>query len=206
MKNAAVGFRVHSGWCAAVAVCVEQGAPTVLHCERPQLVEEFSYKFRQPYHTAEKMKIGAAREFIDKVRATATELACQAIQQLQSGLQTRGYQFSGGALLLAAGKPLPELEHILASHALIHTADGELFRDAIARAHLRHGLALTCIKERELDGEAEQSLGIKAPALRTRLTALGKSLGSPWSQDEKFAALAAWLSLSGSIQSKARFA
>ena len=28
-----------------------------------------------------------------------------------------------------------------------------------------------------------------------RLTALGKLIGSPWSQDEKFAALAAWLAL-----------
>lgn len=199
MKNAAVGFRVHSGWCAAVAVCVEQGTPNVLHRERPHLVEEFTYRLRQPYHTAEKVGIAAARQFIDNVRATATNLACQVIQRLQSSLQTRGYQLVSGALLLAAAKPLPDLEHILASHALIHTADGEMFRDAITRAHVRHGLPLACIKERELDREAQQLLRIKATAVRTRLTELGKALGSPWTQDEKFAALAAWLSLSADV-------
>jgi hypothetical protein len=30
MKKAAVGFRVHSGWTAFVAVALEKGAPTVL--------------------------------------------------------------------------------------------------------------------------------------------------------------------------------
>lgn len=201
MKNAAVGFRVHSGWCATVVVCVEQGAPKVLHRERSHLVEEFTDKCRQPYHTAEKMKVAAAHEFIDKVRATATSLACEAIQRVQSNVQARGYQLSSGALLLAAGKPLPALEHILASHALIHTADGELFRDAITRAHIRHGLPLACIKERELDREAEHLLHLKAQALRTQLTKLGKPVGAPWSQDEKFAALAAWLSLSAEASS-----
>ena len=195
MKNAAVGFRVHSGWCAGVAVSLEQGIPKVLRRERLYLVEEFTYQFRQPYHTAQKMRAPASREFIDKVRAKAVDLACHAIQRLQSDLETRGYRLSSGALLLASGKLLPELEHILASHALIHTADGELFRDAITRAHVRHGIPLACIKDRELLGEAEQSLGLTAAALRTRLSELGKPLGAPWSQDEKFAALAAWLAL-----------
>jgi len=195
LKNAAVGFRVHSGWCAVAVVCIENGAATVLHRERPHLVEKFTYEFRQPYHTAEKMKIEPAHRFIDRVRTTATDLACQAIERLQSEMQTRGYALRSGALLLAAGKPLPDLERILASHALIHTADGELFRYAITRAHVRHGLPLACIKERELDREAQETLHIKPTTLRMLLTQLGKPLGSPWSQDEKFAALAAWLSL-----------
>ncbi len=55
MKQAAVGFRVHSGWAAVVAVCVEKGAPVVLAKQRVHLVETFTYEFRQPYHTAEKV-------------------------------------------------------------------------------------------------------------------------------------------------------
>ena len=34
MKQAAVGFRVHSGWSAAVVVCLEKGAPAVLRRQR----------------------------------------------------------------------------------------------------------------------------------------------------------------------------
>ncbi|MGB7435547.1 MAG: hypothetical protein WBR26_03065 [Candidatus Acidiferrum sp.] len=200
MKKAAVGFRVHSGWCAVVAVCLENGRPRVLLRERPHLVEEFTYKYRQPYHTAEKMSSTAGREFIHKARTEATSLACQTIVRVQSSLEPLGYQLTSGALLLAAARPLPELAHILASHALIHTADGELFRDAISRAHVRHEVPLVCMKERELDSEAAQCLRLRTPALRTRLTELGKPFGSPWSQDEKFAALAAWLALSGTHQ------
>ena len=48
MKRAAVGFRVHSGWSALVAVSLEKDGPIVLGRERVHLVEIFIYKFRQP--------------------------------------------------------------------------------------------------------------------------------------------------------------
>jgi len=35
----------------------------------------------------------------------------------------------------------------------------------------------------------------KPKELMRRVTELGRPLGSPWSQDEKFATLAAWLAL-----------
>jgi hypothetical protein len=35
----------------------------------------------------------------------------------------------------------------------------------------------------------------KPNELMRRLTELGRSFGAPWSQDEKFATLAAWLAL-----------
>jgi hypothetical protein len=46
VKQAAIGFRVHSGWAAAVAVSVEKGAPQVLARQRVHLVETFTYEFR----------------------------------------------------------------------------------------------------------------------------------------------------------------
>ena len=87
------------------------------------------------------------------------------------------------------------LMEILASHSLVHTADGELFRAAILRACGRCGLNTESIKEKELLERAEIALRVKSAALLRRLTELGKPIGSPWSQDEKFATLAAWLAL-----------
>src|SRR5467141_2735786 len=118
MKQAAVGFRVHSGWAAMVAVSVEKSAPAVLARQRVHLVEVFTYEFRQPYHTAEKMPHGEARAFISRVQAEAKRLAYRAIRGLQGSLQKQGYELSRCGLLLASGKPLPGLEKILASHAL----------------------------------------------------------------------------------------
>ena len=195
MKPAAVGFRTHSGWAAMVAVCVDQGAPRVLVRERVQLVETFTYRFRQPYHTAEKLTLGEARKFVALVEAEAERLAHRAMHKLQCDLEKQGIQASRSSLLLASGKTLPSLEKILASHALIHTADGELFREALSRAAKRCGLATVKIKERQLLEIAQQALRIQPSALVRRLADLGRPLGSPWSQDEKFAALAAWLAL-----------
>jgi hypothetical protein len=193
MKNATVGFRVHSGWSAVVAVCVEKGKPVVLHRERLQLVETFTYRFRQPYHTGGKMTLAEARTFIAGVRETARDIACRAIHELQADLERRGYKLSRGALLLASGRALPELEKILASHALIHTADGELFRECLLHAGERCGLEVMSIRERELLEQAAKTLRVPGPSLLRRITELGRVLGSPWTQDEKFATLAAWL-------------
>jgi len=195
LKQAAIGFRVHSGWAVVVAVCVDRGAPVVLARQRVHLVETFTYEFRQPYHTAEKMPQGQAREFISRMRTESRRLANRAVQELESRTQEQGVKLTRCGLLLASGRPLPVLEKILASHALIHTADGELFREAILHASARCGLRDFRIREKELLDRAENVLRLKSAALKRRVTELGRPFGAPWSQDEKFAALAAWLAL-----------
>jgi hypothetical protein len=200
-KQAAIGFRVHSGWAAVVAVCVDRGAPVVLARQRVHLVETFTYEFRQPYHTAEKMPQGQAREFISRMRTESRRLAYRAVQELESRTQEQGVKLTRCGLLLASGRPLPALEKILASHALIHTADGELFREALLHASARCGLRDFTIKEKELLERAGQVFHLKSADLMARITELGHSFGSPWSQDEKFATLAAWLALRASPKS-----
>jgi hypothetical protein len=195
LKQAAVGFRVHSGWAALVAVTLEKGEPVVLARQQVHLVETFTYEFRQPYHTAEKMLLGQAREFIARMQEEARRLAYSAIRELESRTQEQGVKLTRCGLLLASGRPLPGLEKILASHALIHTADGELFREALLHASARSGLRDFRIREKELLDRAETVLRFKSAALLRRVTELGRPFGSPWSQDEKFATLAAWLAL-----------
>jgi hypothetical protein len=195
VKQAAIGFRVHSGWAAAVAVCVERGSPVVLARQRVHLVETFTYEFRQPYHTAEKMLDGQAREFISRMQAEARRLAYRAVRELASRTQEQGVKLTRCGLLLASGRPLPALDKILASHALIHTADGELFREALLHASARCGLRDFRIKDKELLARTGQVFRAKPNELMRRLTELGRSFGAPWSQDEKFATLAAWLAL-----------
>jgi hypothetical protein len=194
-KQAALGFRAHSGWTALVAVCVDKGSPAVIARQRVHLVETFTYEFRQPYHTAKKLPPGEAREFISRIRAEARRLAYLAVRELQSDLQKRGMKLTRCGLLLTSGRPLPGLDKILASHTLIHTADGELFRDALLHASARCGLRDFRVKERELLDLAGRAFHRRPADIMRRVTELGRSLGSPWSQDEKFATMAAWLAL-----------
>jgi hypothetical protein len=193
--EAAVGFRVHSGWTTLVALSLEDGAPAVLVRQRPHLVETFTYEFRQPYHTAEKKPPNEARAFVSRLKSEARRLAFRAIHELQTSLQAKGYKLTRCGLLLASGRPLPVLPKILASHSLIHTADGELFREALLHATTRCGLKAVIIKERELLDSASRALHLKSGNLVRRVADLGRPLGPPWSQDEKLASLAAWLAL-----------
>jgi hypothetical protein len=195
MKHAAVGFRAHSGWTALVAISLEEGSPLVLLRQRPHLVKTFTYEFRQPYHSAEKRPPAEGGSFILSVRAEARRLAYQAIHSVQTRLQKQDYELKHCGLLLASGRPLPALPQILASHALIHAADGELFREALLHASLRCGCEMFTVKESELLERASYALHLQPDELVRCLTNLGSALGSPWSHDEKFAALVAWLSL-----------
>ena len=195
MQTAAVGFRVHSGWAAAVVVCGPASAPVVVQRRRIELVKVFSYTYRQPYHTAEKMPLPDARTFVREVHSESKRLALSSLRSLQKELAEGDIKLTRGALLLAFGRALPELEKILASHALIHTADGELFRESLRAACARSGLTLDEVREKELFATGARVLCAEPAVLQRRVAALGKALGPPWSQDEKYAALAAWLSL-----------
>ena len=195
MQAAAVGFRVHSGWAAAVVVCGSAQAPIVVDRRRIELVKTFTYTFRQPYHTAEKMPRPDAVKFIRGVQSQAKRLALTSLRSLQKDVAGGDFKIVRAALLLASGRALPRLDQILVSHALIHTADGELFRDSLRAACAQCDLPVEGIKEKELFAAASKTLGVQPAVLQRRVAALGKALGPPWSQDEKFAALGAWLTL-----------
>lgn len=198
MTNAAVGFRVHSGWASVVALSLKNGAPEVLSRDRVHLVEKFTYEFRQPYHTAEKLPPEKASAFVSKMQAEARELSGRAIRALQSKLEALGRRLIRSNVLLASGRPLPALPQILASHSLIHTADGELFREALLHASARCELDVTSMRERELLDSTSQVLRLAPGEILRRATELGRAVGPPWSQDEKFAAIAAWIALAPS--------
>src|SRR5260370_14637974 len=147
VQTAALGFRVHSGCAAAVVLCGPLDARVVVDRRKIQLVKIFSYTFRQPYHTAAKMPRQDAIKFIRGVQSDAKRLALSSLRSLQTELAEGDFKIVRSAVLLASGRALPVLEQILASHALIHTADGELFRDSLRAACPRCRFPLQGIRE-----------------------------------------------------------
>jgi hypothetical protein len=192
---AALGFRAHSGWAALVAVAGTPRSPAVLIRRRIGLVDPSVRGTKQPYHEAEGKNLPKAREIIGRCSSDASKLAGKAFREVVAELGRNGHRVAGCGLLLASGRPLPALEAILASHALIHTADGELFRDALAGASEECGVPVTRVREKELLQRVTADLRISTDELQLAIRELGRSLGPPWTQDEKFAALAGWLAL-----------
>jgi hypothetical protein len=187
---AALGFRVHSGWAAMVALSGPVTAPLLVLRRRIELCVGVS---KQPYHEAEKMTLSDATVHIEKcaisTNATSRNSLCDAIAKLSA------YDLKGGCILAASGRPLPDLAAILRSHALIHTAEGEFFRSAVRAACDSRGLVHLQVKERDLWAEAARVLGRSREELQSTVEAFKKDLGPPWQQDQKLAALAAWVML-----------
>jgi len=192
----ALGFRTHSGWTAVVAVALSRNGIDVIDRRRIELSDSTIPHSVQPYHAAEGLDLKPAEAFITRCINSTRDLAHSGVKAMVDELRKAGQTVGGCGLVLASGKPLPGLGSILASHALIHTAEGELYRSAILHAGKLLKLPVVGVKDRELFDRGAAELGITPEALRQRIDEMGRSLGPPWTQDQKYAAVAACLALS----------
>ena len=83
-----------------------------------------------------------------------------------------------------------------------HENDGDGCADALWMGRAGRGveglrLSVLRVREREVESAAKASLGRSAVTVMKQIANAGKSLGSPWTQDHKKAALAAWMALHG---------
>lgn len=191
MKPAAIGVRVHSGWGALIAVTGSNGAEEIIERRKVVIIDAKKPGAVQPYHYVEEMELPAAERHLTQCAIDSKRLAREALDQISSGLLKHGYSLAGTAILLSSARPLPDLDEILASHALIHTAEGEFFRQAFRHAFESLEVPVMGIRERDLDERAKQAFGKLASQVRKNIDGMGRVLGPPWTQDEKMAALAA---------------
>ena len=172
----AFGMKAHSGWAALVVVGKDDGDFVIVDRRRIELAEDEWAK--QPYHAAEDLKPGEARDVVKRERRRENEVTACAV---------------------LVGNPMPEwsTEEILAVHFRMHKAEGVLFRDALVRATKACALRLVEIPEQLLMKHAERALGIPVSGLVKKVATIGKSIGPPWGKDQKDAALAALVAFKG---------
>jgi hypothetical protein len=203
MKPAAIGVRVHSGWGALVGVAGEPGAEEIVERTRVEIVDAKIPGVSQPYHFAERLcaskSLSEAQAHIDQCAAASGSLALSAIQQVVKRTEDRGFHVIGAVVLLSSARPLPEFAKVLASHALIHTAEGEFFRTAFREAFRQLEIPVTGIPERDLEEHANAAFGKRADSVHQKVSEFGRSLGPPWTQDQKSATLAAMLLLANHL-------
>jgi len=192
---AALGFRAHSGWAMAVVVGGAPGAPQIVDRRRIEIADAGDADAKQPYHAAEGLDLGDAEQLVQRCTQTSHRMARAALGSMLAALRAAGHDVVGCGVLQGSGRALPDLAGILASHALIHTAEGQMFRDVLAEAGRHHALLVVTVRERELMARCTAELGLSADALTRRLAEFGRALGPSWRQDEKLATLAAWLAL-----------
>jgi hypothetical protein len=194
-KAAAIGWRAHSGWAVVVAVGGSAVDPIVLGRERVELLD--GTLPRQPYHAAAEGAFSSedAARLIARVERAAVVAARRATESMLVELRDSG-QMVVGAGLVAPVRRLPaELAGILASHPLLHAAEGKLYEDAITESAARAGLPLLVVDPKSLVEDAATALGVSAADLNAGLAAAGKRVGAPWQKDHREAATAALAAL-----------
>jgi len=204
MRQAALGFRVHSGWAALVAVAGTSDSPTVIDRRRIVIADPAIPGSKQPYHAAEGWPLAKAEEYLGRCTQRTNSLARQAVNATLLSVEEQGHRAISCGLLTASGRPVTSLQEALSSHAMLHTAEGEFFRNAVAEACSGFGIPVTRIKEKELFACAAKNPRATVAQLQKRVLELGQPLGPPWSQDEKFAALAAWVVLAAAARPSPR--
>ncbi len=197
MTHAALGLRAHSGWAVLVVVAGPLNAPLVIERRRIEIADRGIAGSTQPYHAATELDLRKAEAFVKRCADSANFLAEQAVRTVIDDMGKKSYEVLGGGILLASGRPAPTLAETLASHALIHSAEGALFRGALSEGIQRCGLPLTKVKERELWNRGVVELHVSLDELQRYVAEMGRPIGPPWRQDEKHAALVGWLALAG---------
>jgi hypothetical protein len=193
----ALGLKAHSGWAALVALGAERGELCVVERCRLELVEPGERWAKAPYHAAEGIEPDEARELVARGIASARRVAARELGAAAGRARAAGHEVVACALLAGAGMPDWSVAEVLAVHFRMHKAEGELFRDALARAADARGLPLVSIPEKRLAAEAAKRLRTPASRIAAELARLGKAAGPPWAKDQKDAALAAWVALRG---------
>jgi hypothetical protein len=147
----------------------------------------------QPYHFAEDLP--DPDRYLAECAAASERLAWEALRAVVSEARRRQKAVAGCVILLASGRKLPALANILASHPLIHTAEGEFFRQCFRSAGEQLNLDVCGIREKDLDALARTAFGAMANSVQLEIAGLGRTVGPPWTTDQKNACLAALLAL-----------
>ncbi|MEO8539455.1 MAG: hypothetical protein ABI577_06910 [bacterium] len=192
MKHVAAGFSDHSGWAVMAVVRQEAGGPFELDW-RARIQTCPPNLPRQPFHAVAEQ--GFDQEVIAEVYGAAVGLGRRAIEVAR--LESKGSLSAAAVAIGRLGRAdsRPETAATLKSHAMLHSAEGELYRDALTQAAAEEGLRIVRFISKEVRSEAAAALGCSLAQLETRLDEIGKAAGRPWTKDEKDATAASMLAL-----------
>lgn len=170
-----IGFSIHTGWAAAVVVSDKQQVVARLRIDIADPdgagLSDMEHGSRFLYHIA-----AESGEPLAKTKRRIEAARKSAIRRAESTLRSLIAEHSiVRAALPPQKRKLPELEAILRSHPLIHTAESEFYRGALA--------------------EACRNLGLDVLTPAPKPPRVGK-IGPPWAKDQKDAAALAWAALS----------
>ena len=189
-----IGLRAKTGRAIAVVLGCSIEAPVVLLKTEIKLVDPKVPGTAQPYHEVMDLSWEESQREVRKYVAAIERTAQKALAKLIEEQRSNGRTIVGVGIV---GAPDRDLARIGNPHIRAHAAEGVLFRRVLDLAAQSNGLKWQVFSDRKFDETMALRLGAKHLRVKQSLRDLGRSISPPWRSDEKQAAMAAWLVLTG---------
>jgi hypothetical protein len=182
-----LGFRVKSGWAAAVLIANAKKAPAVIDSRVIELADPDVANSRQPYHAG----FGTAQTDTARVARLVRGIerfSRRAITALLDEYRAE-HPVRSAAVVVAS---LTDPATIANQHMRAHASEGRLFRTVLVDGLEHCGLRVRVVLEREVYELLGKALRRSPSQAKTQVAALGEGVGR-WRAEQKVAAAAAWL-------------
>jgi hypothetical protein len=189
--HAALGFRVKSGWAAAVLLTGSARSPQLCDVQRIDLSDPRLPETRQPYHAAMGRLETDTRKInrrVDVVR----RIAEKSITKLLAGYRQQNFTIKRAALVVGSQIDPASVAN---PHIRAHAFEGQLFRSVLKQSLHGHGIRTEVLLEREAYGQAVVELKQSHENVRRVIQNFRRDTEAPWRAEQKLAAVAAWVAL-----------
>ena len=195
MAKIAVGFRVKSGWAAAIVLSGPSSSPSVLHARRIELSDPAVPESRQPFHAVDDAQgdLEPNEAQIKKRVQVVRHVAEQSIGRLLTDCRANGWNPQRAGIVAGS---LVDPSTIHSPHIRAHAMEGRLFRTVVDDAVQAHGLSSIVLDEKTAFESAARQINPDERTLKRTLVSLGRDVDGLWRAEEKLAALAAWVAVS----------
>jgi hypothetical protein len=190
-QTAALGFRVKSGWAAAVLLAGSARSPQLCDVQRIDLSDPQFPETQQPYHAAMGKLETDTREVSRRVDVVR-RMAGKSIATLLASYRQNSYRIRRAALVV--GSQI-DPDSIANPHIRAHAFEGRLFRSVLEEALQAHRIRTDVFIERDAYAQAALELKESTENVRCVIQNFGRDTDAPWRAGQKLAAIAAWLAL-----------
>jgi hypothetical protein len=188
-ESCTLGFRVKSGWAAAVLIANSKKAPAVAVIDSRviELADPDVMDSRQPYHAG----FGTAQTDTAKVTRLVHGIERFSRRTIAALLDEyrEQHRLRRAAVVVAS---LTDPATIANQHMRAHATEGRLFRTVLVDGLEHCGVSVRVVLEREVYELLGKSLRRSPSQAKTQVAALGEAVGR-WRAEQKVSAAAAWL-------------
>ena len=195
-ETAAAGFRVKSGWAAAVLLTGPIGSPALRDNRMIDLSDPRVPETRQPYHATfgqletDAKKINRRTEIVHRITK-------QSITELLSDYRRKGHSITIASLVVGSRIDPASIANL---HIRAHALEGQLFRSTLEQALNARKIRTAILLERDVYDTASTQLRKSSVDVRRTIQNIGRFTDGQWRAEQKLAALAAWFALDHKIQ------